>query len=599
MALAGAPVLTLGGRDAPVDWYDALIDVRVEREFRLPGRAVLRFHDPGGQLAESSYAKLGAAVAVGSEEQPDTVVPLFKGKVTGLGFEQGARGVSGYSELVLVVHDAAERLTRGSTVKNFNDMTISDIVRGIAGNHGLSASIDSTSLVLDYLLQAESDFALLEALADRCGYDWWVEGTELSFKKPVSAGYGTTRTLKLGDDLAEFSVRASGLHADKVEVRGWNRKTQQEVTATSAATTASRKPTTDFGRSYASPGSALGGVATMTASGVVVENQGEAQAAADTLRDELVAGAVTARGIALMGAQIGLGTLVKVEYAGPTSGDYHVTKVEHRYSSTGRHAGAFETHFTAGSRRPSSFVDAMQGGRPTSSALQHHGLVVGTVTNVKDPLSSGRVKVKFPGLSKDTESAWARVVTLGGGSKRGLVMLPETEDEVLVGFENGDRRQPVVLGGLFGDKSKIPLWDVKEGKVEGRRLTSRLGHHVELKDGDAPKDQHVLLQLAGEKHKIRLGKDACDIEVPSGVPFSIKVGDNASLTFDANGSLKIKAVNVAIEATGSFETTSKVAKVVSDGPLNLEGKLTALKGANVQVEGQAMTTIKGGVVAIN
>ncbi|MCU1593830.1 MAG: hypothetical protein JWO12_1222 [Frankiales bacterium] len=598
MLSPGTPVLTMEGADARVEWYNALVDVRIEREFRLPGRAVLRFHDHEGLLATDSHVKLGGKIAVGSEQGPD-VIPLFEGVITGLGLEQGARGSASYSELVLVAHDGAERLLRGTSVKNFNDSTISDLVSGIASRHGLTAQVDSTPLVLEYVLQVESDFALLEALADRCGYDWWVEGTALHFKKPSSSGYGPGKTVKLGDDLVEFVLRASGLHADTVEVRGWNRKTQQEVTASASASGAGRKATGAMATPFASPGRALAGSATLTASGVVVENQGEAQAAADSLRDELVADAVTASGIALGGAKIALGTLVTVEQAGPASGSYHVTKLEHRYSSNGRHSGAFETHFTAGSRRPTSLVDAVKSGRPTSASLQHHGLVVGTVTNVKDPLSSGRVKVKFPGLSNTTESGWARVVTLGGGAKRGLVVLPETEDEVLVGFENGDRRQPVVLGGLFGDKSSIPLWDVKGGKVEGRRLTSRLGHVVELKDGEAAAEQHVLLQLAGEKHRIRLGKDACDIEVPSGVPFSIKVGDNASMTFDASGNLKVKAVNISLDATGSFETSSKVAKVVSEGPLNLEGKLTTVKGTTVTVDGQAMTTIKGGVVAIN
>ena len=68
----------------------------------------------------------------------------------------------------------------------------------------------------------------------------------------------------------------------------------------------------------------------------------------------------------------------------------------------------------------------------------------------------------------------------------GSVMIPEVGDEVLVGFEHGDPRQPIILGGLFGNKSTIPDWTVKDGKVSSRRFTSRLGHVWELSDGDEP-----------------------------------------------------------------------------------------------------------------
>ena len=74
-----------------------------------------------------------------------------------------------------------------------------------------------------------------------------------------------------------------------------------------------------------------------------------------------------------------------------------------------------------------------------------------------------RVKLKFPWLSDDYESEWARVAQLGAGHHRGAVWLPEVNDEVLVAFEHGDTRRPFVVGELYNGVDS-PLGD---GLVDG------------------------------------------------------------------------------------------------------------------------------------
>ena len=76
------------------------------------------------------------------------------------------------------------------------------------------------------------------------------------------------------------------------------------------------------------------------------------------------------------------------------------------------------------------------------------GVVVGIVTNNEDPEKLGRVKVRFPWLSDDNESHWARIATLRARLNVGTWFLPDVDDEVLVAFEHGDVRFPHVLGDL-------------------------------------------------------------------------------------------------------------------------------------------------------
>lgn len=92
-----------------------------------------------------------------------------------------------------------------------------------------------------------------------------------------------------------------------------------------------------------------------------------------------------------------------------------------------------------------------------------YGVAVAVVTNNDDPDKLGRVKVKFPWLSDNNESFWARILTPLAGKGRGFYHLPEPDDEVLVAFEFGDINKPMIIGALWtGDN--IPQ-DTNKGKL--------------------------------------------------------------------------------------------------------------------------------------
>ena len=82
-----------------------------------------------------------------------------------------------------------------------------------------------------------------------------------------------------------------------------------------------------------------------------------------------------------------------------------------------------------------------------------YGVVVGIVTNNKDPDNMARVKVRFPWLSDDEESWWARIATVMAGKNRGSYFIPEVDDEVLVAFDHGDMRFPYILGSVWNGRN--------------------------------------------------------------------------------------------------------------------------------------------------
>jgi phage baseplate assembly protein gpV len=76
-------------------------------------------------------------------------------------------------------------------------------------------------------------------------------------------------------------------------------------------------------------------------------------------------------------------------------------------------------------------------------------MTFGVVTRVNDPEQFGRVQVSLPAYD-NVETDWISVLTLGVGAKKGVVMLPDVGDEVLVLCANEDPAHGVVLGGLSG-----------------------------------------------------------------------------------------------------------------------------------------------------
>src|SRR4051812_2748650 len=129
-----------------------------------------------------------------------------------------------------------------------------------------------------------------------------------------------------------------------------------------------------------------------------------------------------------------------------------------------------------------------------------YGVVVGIVTNNKDPDNKGRVRIRFPWLSDTEESWWARIATDMAGPKRGSYFLPEVDDEVLVAFAHGDVRSPYVLGALWNGKDEPPQ-NNSNGENNIRAIHSRSGH-VFMFDDTKGREKIELTSKSG--HVLRL-----------------------------------------------------------------------------------------------
>jgi uncharacterized protein involved in type VI secretion and phage assembly len=190
------------------------------------------------------------------------------------------------------------------------------------------------------------------------------------------------------------------------------------------------------------------------------------------------------------------------------------------------------------------------------------GVYPAIVTNNNDTEKLARVKVKFPWLADDKESHWVRVASVGGGATRGLLWLPEVNDEVLVAFERGDFNRPYILGGLWNGKDAPPdTASVKNGKVETRIIQTRVGHKIRLVDDSSG----PLIEIVDSK-----GNTTIKMEEQTK---KITITSKGDIDLTATGNLNLEGANVTVKAKTKLDMQGATADVKASGILNVKGSM--------------------------
>lgn len=191
-----------------------------------------------------------------------------------------------------------------------------------------------------------------------------------------------------------------------------------------------------------------------------------------------------------------------------------------------------------------------------------YGVVIGIVTNNKDPDKLGRVKVKFPWLSDADESFWARMATPMAGNQRGIYFLPEVDDEVLVAFDQGDLRFPYVMGAVWNGKDKPPVTN-DDGKNNIRLITSRSGHVIRLNDENGKETIEIIDKTQKNSIVIDTSKNTIAITTDKDITLSASKGtiklDAQKIELKSSSSTKIEAsTGMNIEASGTMTVKGRV-----------------------------------------
>jgi phage protein D/phage baseplate assembly protein gpV len=532
-ALLDLCTIKLNGADAPEELLGAIEEVVVEDDVNLPNVMTLRIVDQSLEWIDHASLAIGTEMEVlmGRGEARDRI---GIGEIVALELDQRP----GTARVVVQAFDRAHRLHRGRHVRTFQKVTDADVVSRIAQDAGLQVDSDASSNQHEYVIQDNlSDYSFLSERALLAGVELSVDDKTVRFKRPNGA---TAQPVELSWDegLREFSVRLTAAdQVSEVEVRGWDPTQKRAISSTASDSQAAPS----IGVQPGDIRSSAFGSATALVTERPVKDAAQAQAIAQAALDHAVGAIVRADGVTTGDPRVRAGTRVSIQGMGTRlSGTYDVTSTTHVCSpSTG-----YETRFSIRGRRRGTLVELAAGAPGQES--RRAGPAIGIVTNVKDPDNQGRVKVKFPWLSEDEESTWARLISPMAGPGRGLQLVPEVDDEVVVVFEQGDPNRPMIVGALWNGKDKSPLGGDAisgSGAVQKRLLQTRVGHKILLDDSDSSK-AIVITDSAGNEVKW----DASNSK--------IEVTSKGDLTVHATGTLKLEGQAIEVKASGGDVTVS-------------------------------------------
>ncbi len=181
------------------------------------------------------------------------------------------------------------------------------------------------------------------------------------------------------------------------------------------------------------------------------------------------------------------------------------------------------------------------------------------VLDVADPEGLGRVRIELSGLAAndgDAYSAWARLAVPLAGPERGTWFVPEVDDEVLVAFEGGDARRPVVLGSMWNGADEPP--ESADAANDRKVIRTRSGLTLSFDDAE--------------------GAESIVLETPGGRRLTLRDDEEAVVIEDGSGSsLRMDVAGIQLRSTARVVVHAAVVEV-SASLLDVEAAVARFSG---------------------
>lgn len=236
------------------------------------------------------------------------------------------------------------------------------------------------------------------------------------------------------------------------------------------------------------------------------------------------------------------------------------------------------------------------------------GLKRGIVKDLKDPDKLNRVKVTL--IDEELETPFADVMASFAGEKFGTVFIPSVNEEVVLGFFDGQINNPVILGSLYNTKKTPPLivnekndmmmmqfpagLKIEIDNTKNKQkitITTQKGHTITLDDGQ--KEELSVSEKTG-KTSFKVDFKNGVIELKAQKKISMSAGDDSLVLESPKGlTLNSKSGNLKADVKDATIQAKANAKVTAGGTATLKGS------ASVSVQSSGSTAIKGTITKIN
>lgn len=182
----------------------------------------------------------------------------------------------------------------------------------------------------------------------------------------------------------------------------------------------------------------------------------------------------------------------------------------------------------------------------------------------------GRVRVRYPWLPEGDrdQSFWAPVAVPMVGASFGTYHLPEVDDTVLVMFQAGDMRHPIVVGGTWSQTDPPPETN-EDGKNNFRLIKSRSGHRAIFDDTGKTK---VVVSDKSNAHLVSVGEFGREGSSPNAVEVPAQGSQKGVAASATTGAIKIWC------QSGTLTIKGKSVEVTAGGSADIKGTQMELKG---------------------
>lgn len=183
--------------------------------------------------------------------------------------------------------------------------------------------------------------------------------------------------------------------------------------------------------------------------------------------------------------------------------------------------------------------------------------------------------------------------------RMGFACIPEKDDLVLVGFIGGSLYMPVILGTLYNDKVKPPIYYEGESVLIYPEYKNDKPKREELKRlyMELPSKQHSPMKLIVREDDIHyeLEKYKFDLKLKEGL--KLEVNEKTSLAISKEGDITITAkdTKISINKEGEIAIDSKQKvgiKTTADVSLESSGGNMKLSANKISLEGKQAVEIK-------
>ena len=528
----------------------------------------------------------GTPITISIAYDDNAEVSIFTGLIVQQGLE-----LNEYNplKLNLLCKHSLVTTTYNRKEEEFHDKTDSKIIQTIFSDNGVSATVDSTTISYEVLLQKlATDWDFVRSRAEFNGFLITMDGTSVKVGKPVFTSASVLR-VAYGSSIISFKGEVSAeRQPPTLDASGWDIKTMALIKSDAAEPSLNSQgnltPKTLSSKLSQKKLSLLSNTLMTTA-----DLKAWADSSLLKLRLAAIRGEVSYTGNSV----VKTGDIITLEgVGGKFNGSAYVTAVTHKISTS--ESWVTSVQFGLDDQFVHEKINlnypAATGQLPSISGLQ-----IGKVKQLsKDPQSLNRILVLLQTNATTKTGFWARYANFYATSAAGAGFLPEVDDEVVVGFLENDPRNPVILGSLYGKNA--PAIVPADDKNYIKQILTKAKLQINFDD-----ENKIITIATPGKNSITFDDKEKQISIKDQNSNTI-VMSSTGIAFTSDKDIKLTAKgSIVLDATSKLTLTAKQDASIEGLNVKIEAKaaLTAKGTSQAEFSSGGQTVIKGALVNIN